>query len=105
MNFNEYQELAERTVNGLDERDRYLNYSMGLAGESGEVIDYLKKVLFHGHDLDKEVLKKELGDVLWYMATLATTAGFKLDEIAELNVEKLKKRYPEGFSTEKSIKR
>lgn len=105
MKFNEYQNLAERTVNNLNERDRFLNYGMGLAGESGEVIDYLKKVMFHGHKLEQEVLKKELGDVLWYMATLATTANIDLEEIAKANIEKLKSRYPEGFSSDKSINR
>lgn len=105
MDFKEYQALAERTVNGQNERERYLNYSMGLVGEAGEVVDSIKKVMFHGHEMDTDHLKKELGDVLWYMATLASTAGLELEDVAKANVEKLKKRYPDGFSSEHSINR
>ena len=78
---------------------------MGLAGESGEVCDYLKKVVFHGHELDKDQLCKELGDVLWYVATLATTAGLSLGEIARANVVKLQLRYPDGFDSTRSMNR
>lgn len=105
MNFTEYQILAERTASLTDPMKRYMNFGMGIAGESGEVCDYLKKIIFHGHDLDRDKLKKELGDVMWYVATLATTVGLTLEEIAEGNIEKLKKRYPEGFSEERSINR
>lgn len=105
MSFYDYQTKAERTTSDLDEKDRYLNFCMGLAGESGEVVDYMKKVLWHGHELDKDKLKKELGDILWYIATIATTAEISLEDIAIANIEKLKKRYPEGFSREKSIGR
>jgi len=107
VNFNDYQQLAERTAyreNDTAER-RFFNFSFGLMGELGEVIDLLKKHLFHKHPLDKEKLKLELGDLLWYMATTATTAGIDLDDIAESNIAKLKTRYPEGFSEEKSINR
>jgi len=105
MNFYEYQQLAERTANQTDPKERFINFAFGLAGETGEVIDYLKKHLFHGHLLDREKLKIELGDVLWYLATIATTAGISLEEIAKANIAKLKVRYPDGFSEEKSIKR
>jgi len=105
MDFAKYQQAAERTAGNLEARNRYLNFSMGLAGEAGEVVDYLKKVLWHGHEMDQDKLKKELGDVLWYVATIATTADLDLSEIAIANIEKLKKRYPEGFDEEKSIKR
>ena len=105
MNFKEYQELAERTAGQISEDKRFANFAMGVAGEAGEVCDYLKKVLFHGHEFDKEILTKELGDVMWYIATLANTANIDLEEIAKKNIEKLKKRYPEGFSEEDSINR
>jgi len=105
MDFKEYQALAERTVNGQNKRERYLNYSMGLVGEAGEVVDSIKKVMFHGHEMDTDHLKKELGDVLWYMATLASTAGLELEDVAKGNIEKLMKRYPDGFSSEHSINR
>lgn len=108
MKFNEYQELAERTANRGPEdtaEKRFTNFAFGLAGETGEVIDCLKKHLFHGHPLDREKLKIELGDVMWYIATTATTAGIFLDDIAVGNIEKLRSRYPEGFSKENSINR
>jgi len=106
MQFNEYEKLAMRTANTKATKDMKLaNFGMGLSGEAGEVTDYLKKVVFHGHELDKQKLKDELGDVLWYIATIANIAGIELNNIAEYNVEKLKKRYPNGFEKEKSINR
>lgn len=111
MKFNEYQQLAERTANmdhtnGMTIRDyRLTNFGLGISGEAGEVTDHIKKIVFHGHKLDKDNIKKELGDVLWYVATLATTVGLDLEEIAVANIEKLMKRYPDGFSQEKSVNR
>ena len=71
---------------------------MGVAGEAGEVADMIKKHLGHGHDLDRDKLIKELGDCLWYTATLAKLIGCTLSDVAQQNVEKLAKRYPGGFS-------
>lgn len=106
MNANEYQKLAMTTLNpALSEREILLNGVMGLCGESGEAIDIVKKHLFHGHELDREKLIKELGDVAWYLAETATALGVDLEEILRTNIEKLKKRYPEGFDSEKSIHR
>ncbi|TDL96698.1 nucleotide pyrophosphohydrolase [Macrococcus brunensis] len=106
MNLNEYQELAGRTHNSLlTQSDALTNYALGLTGEAGEVADQIKKHVFHGHELDQVELKKELGDVLWYIANLAAVNGIELSEVAELNINKLMKRYPEGFSQEDSINR
>lgn len=106
MTINEYQKLAMTTLNPeLDEKDVLINGVMGLCGESGEVIDIVKKHLAQGHELDKEKIIKELGDVAWYMAEIATVLGVELEDVFVQNIEKLKKRYPEGFSTEKSINR
>lgn len=108
MKMNEYQQLAERTANRKTadtENMRFANFAMGISGEAGEVTDLLKKVVFHGHNLDKDKLKKELGDVLWYLATIASTAGLQLGEVAEANVEKLRQRYPEGFTESDSKRR
>lgn len=80
-------------------------YSLGLAGEAGETVDLLKKYLGHGHELDRLKVQKELGDVLWYLAAIATVLGIDLDHVAHVNVEKLKARYPEGFSHEASRNR
>lgn len=80
-------------------------WALGLAGESGEVADLIKKHLGHGHSLDKGKLTKELGDVLWYIAVLSSEVGMSLEEVAEANLAKLRARYPEGFSTERSLNR
>jgi len=100
-----YQRDAMRTAGMENQIYRYGNFALGIAGEAGEVADYIKKVLYHGHVMDEEVLCKELGDVLWYVTTLASTAGLTLEEVARKNIEKLRKRYPDGFSQEKSINR
>ena len=85
--------------------NRLLNGVMGLNGEAGEVIDLMKKALYQGHELKKEDMVQELGDVLWYLALCAETMGTTLEEIANANVVKLVKRYPDGFSNKDSIER
>ena len=106
MTINEYQKLAMVTLNPeLDKKDVLINGVMGLCGESGEAIDIVKKHLTQGHELDKEKLAKELGDVAWYLAETATAIGYDLEDIFQMNIDKLKKRYPEGFSVEKSVNR
>ena len=82
-----------------------INSVMGLCGESGEAIDIVKKWLAQGHPLDKEHLAKELGDVAWYLAEAATALELPLEDILRANLEKLERRYPGGFSTEKSVRR
>ncbi len=81
------------------------NCALGLAGESGEVGDIIKKHLFHGHPLDEEKLIKELGDVCYYLAWMCNALGTTLSVVMEENINKLRKRYPEGFSEEASINR
>ena len=106
MELNEYQQLAMRTLNPeLSRKDVLINGVMGLCGESGEAIDIVKKHLAQGHELDREKLAKELGDVAWYLAETASAIGYSLDDICRMNIEKLKARYPEGFSAENSIHR
>ena len=106
MTPNEYQKLAMRTLNPeLSPRDVLTNGVMGLCGEAGEAIDIVKKHLHQGHPLDKEGLVKELGDIAWYLAEIATALDVPLEEILERNLEKLRARYPEGFSSEKSQNR
>lgn len=106
MKINEYQELAKRTINkDLSEKDMLINGVMGLCGESGEAIDIVKKHIAHNHELNKDHLAKELGDVAWYLAETATALGYSLEDIFKMNIDKLKKRYPDGFDSEKSINR
>lgn len=106
MQINEYQRLAMTTLNkDLTKKEVLVNSVMGLNGEAGEVIDIVKKHLFHGHELKKDELIKELGDVAWYLAEAAYALDVDLETILVKNIEKLKKRYPEGFSVEDSINR
>ncbi len=106
MTINEYQRLAMTTLNSeLNKKDVLINGVMGLCGESGEVIDIVKKHLAQGHELDKEKIIKELGDVAWYIAETATALDVDLEEVFSKNIEKLKKRYPEGFDKDKSMNR
>ena len=106
MTINEYQQRAMATLNpNLKDRDVLINSVMGLCGESGEAIDIVKKWLAQGHLLDKAHLASELGDVAWYLAEAATALGLELEDILQANLDKLERRYPEGFSTEKSVSR
>ena len=106
MEINEYQELAMTTLNlALSKKDVLINRVMGLCGESGEAIDIVKKWMAQGHELDKEHLAKELGDIAWYLAEAATALDVSLEDVLKANIDKLKKRYPEGFATEKSLER
>lgn len=108
MTGKEYQELSKRTLDmksvvGLTPKEEMLLWCMtGLAGEIGEVVEHVKKGIFHKHEVDKEELKNELGDVLWYLSGLAEVAGISLEDIMTFNVEKLKKRYPDGFDISRS---
>jgi NTP pyrophosphatase (non-canonical NTP hydrolase) len=107
LQMNTYQELAGRTAGAGGNGDRRLIIAaLGLAGEAGEFANLVKKLTAHGHtDITPEVLADELGDVLWYLAEAATACGLELDDVAQENVRKLQKRYPEGFSEERSINR
>ena len=106
MTGNEYQKLAMTTLNpALSKKDVLINGVMGLCGESGEAIDIVKKHLHQGHELDKEKLIKELGDIAWYLAEAAYALDVDLDAVLEKNIAKLKARYPAGFDTERSMNR
>ena len=134
MEIREYQDLAMRTNDGKcnervlkvvggytrieDVYDKHnlskilgcnpgelLNGVLGLTGEAGEVADIVKKHIFHGHELDRKELIKELGDVCWYLALLCHALDVPLDVVMISNIEKLRNRYPEGFSETASINR
>lgn len=113
MTPNEYQLEALRTESFPRqcnpslriETQRLMQGLMGLNGEAGEAIDILKKCLFQGHDLDREHLAKELGDVAWYLAISADAIGYTLEAVLRMNVEKLRARYPDGFEVERSVHR
>ena len=103
MEANEYQRLAMTTLNPeLEKRDVLINSVMGLRGEAGEAIDIVKKWMAHGHELDRDHLAKELGDIAWYLAEAATALDLSLEDILQENLEKLRKRYPQGFDSNRS---
>lgn len=116
----EYVELAMRTNDGkagerlLNKVEEHLhlldvggvlNGCLGLAGEAGETLDMVKKWIFHEKDLDMEHFKKELGDVMWYVAMICSSMGIDLDEVLQMNIDKLRARYPEGFDTARANNR
>jgi NTP pyrophosphatase (non-canonical NTP hydrolase) len=106
MTLDEYQELAARTLGRDRTHEQQLaNAALGLTGEAGEVAEVIKKHLFHATPLDQDALAKELGDCLWYIGAFATVLGLSMDAIAQRNIDKLRKRYPEGFDTERSRNR
>ena len=106
MQVNEYQKAAMATLNpALDKKDVLINSVMGLCGESGEAIDIVKKWLMQGHELDKEHLVRELGDVAWYLAEAATALDIPLEAVFQGNLDKLRQRFSNGFDTGASVNR
>jgi NTP pyrophosphatase (non-canonical NTP hydrolase) len=106
LSLNEYQRLAARTSGaGREGEFRLMVAALGLAGEAGEFANLVKKLTAHGHAIPPETLADELGDILWYLAEAASTCGLELGAIARMNVDKLRARYPDGFSEDASRNR
>ncbi len=106
MTFDEYEHAAMRTAGPtLYEKYALVLSALGLCGESGEFADLCKKMIYHDHPIDTSKLHEELGDILWYIARACSTLGVSLETIAKDNIAKLQRRYPEGFSSERSINR
>ena len=107
----DYQGLAARTLidaPGFEIPDNEMMIiwtSLGLAGESGEVVELAKKGVFHRHGIDKERFNKELGDVLWYVASLCTVLELDMANVMQDNIDKLMVRYPNGYSPDDSRRR
>jgi NTP pyrophosphatase (non-canonical NTP hydrolase) len=98
MTFDDYQQAALRTINSsLNERDRLLDASAGLAEEAAEVLGLIRKRVFQQRTVDEAKLAEELGDVLWCLAVTAHSLGIPLSRVAELNQDKLRRRHPNGF--------
>lgn len=106
MGINEYQELAMRTASipETEKGDRLRHAVFGLASEAGEVSGILQKE-YQGHPFDKEHLKKELGDCCWMIAEACDALDISLEDVMRINIDKLKARYPEGFSAYQSTHR
>jgi len=92
VEFNDYQSLANRTLYGNEQV--LTNLSLGLASETGQVVDLVKKYTFHGASLNKDQLTKQMGDVLWYLSQVAEWADIPFDEVAKQNIAKLNQKYP-----------
>lgn len=106
MEVRKYQEEIKRTLNAkLTEKELLSNMGLGIAGEGGEVVDIIKKHLFQEHELNKEHLFEEIGDLLWYVSNLCNVCGFKMEDVMEYNIEKLRERFPQGFTKERSVNR
>ena len=105
LTFKDYQQFAARTINRkLTAEETQLHALHEMAGEVGEIHSLFQKV-YQGHELDDEELQYEVGDLLWGIAELCTARGWQMGAVAWMNIEKLKKRYPEGFSVERSLHR
>lgn len=108
--FNDYQTRAASTFKNAqpitdEQKIHALDWSLGLGGETGEVLDIIKHSIFHGEELDRMELAKELGDVLWYVNAICTTMNMSLADIAALNLAKLEHRYKAGYSASASLNR
>lgn len=105
MTGNKYQALASRTINdNLEISKVELHALHGLSGEVGEIHSLYQKV-YQGHKMDDDHLMKEIGDLMWFVAELCTARGLFLEDVMKLNIDKLKKRFPDGFEVEKSLHR
>ena len=99
MPLSDYQSSALRTLNRALTRDEQIvDAAAGLAEEAGEVLGVVRKHRFQGRPLDRAAVVEELGDVLWCLAALASSLGVSLDEAAEANLAKLRRRHPDGLS-------
>lgn len=100
---NRYQALASRTIGkDMTSKQKELHALHGMVGEIGELHSIYQKY-YQGHQMSEEHMKKELGDLLWFVAEYCTARRWKLQEVANLNIEKLKARYPEGFEVNRSL--
>ena len=105
MTMNMYQGFAARTINPeLDAAEQRLHALHGMVGEIGEMHSIYQK-LYQGHKFDEEHMKKELGDLLWFIAEYCTGMNWNMDEIAAMNIDKLRARFPERFDPDKSLHR
>lgn len=101
LTINDYQKFASRAIRKESKgKNLIVGFALGLGGEAGEVLDDIKKREYHGRNISIEHTAEELGDVMWYVANIATQLGFSLEDILEYNVHKLTSRYPELYKEE-----
>ena len=100
----DYQKLCKKTAKKFDDKTKeILSWGLGITGEAGDVAGCIKKTFSHNNN-QKEGVRENLGDTLWYAAMICNFFGWDFQEVLEENIKKLKKRYPKGF-TEKAAKR
>lgn len=105
MTGNEYQFLAGRTINySLTDEEKEMHALHGMVGEIGELHSIYQKK-YQGHEFDPRHAQKEMGDLLWFIAEWCTSYGLALEDIMQMNIDKLKARYPEGFDVDHSLHR
>lgn len=104
MTPNEYQNLAMRTAPDVERAALEDHATRGMSGEVGEIHSLYQKI-YQGHEFDKEHAKKEVGDLLWFIAEYCYAMGWKLEDVMQANIDKLRARYPEGFDAERSLHR
>lgn len=106
MNFQEYESSVMRTTGNYRRyTDALQACALGLAGEAGEIADFIKKVMYHDHENDHDHIAEELGDLLWYITRMCVAIGVPLQDVAVMNIAKLARRYPDGFDPERSKNR
>ena len=98
--FATYQQLAMRTAKPMDMQGDLLHAALGLTGESGEFADCIKKYLIYNQPLDRENAIEEIGDLLWYAALACDALEVDMGQVAAMNIDKLRKRYPEKYADE-----
>lgn len=97
LNLKQYQKTVPFFANKFESlKDEISNWGLGLAGEAGDVAGCIKKTFFHQNDQTTGI-RENIGDMMWYTAMICNFFGWDLEEILAENIEKLKKRYPQGF--------
>lgn len=105
MKLKEYQETCKKTAQKCDNKETEIfTWGLGIAGEAGDVASCIKKTISHKNDV-REGIKENIGDTMWYAAMICNFFGWDFEQILDENIEKLKKRYPEGFTFEEAQKK
>lgn len=100
LSLREYQELCKKTAKRFDDKDKEIaDWGLGVAGEAGDLAGCIKKTFFHGND-QREGIRENIGDTMWYLAMICNFFDWDLEEVLGENIEKLKQRYPQGFTGE-----
>ena len=104
MNLREYQQLCKKTAKPFDDKTQAMSdWGLGVSGEAGDLAGCIKKTFYHNNDQTAGI-RENVGDVMWYLSMICNTMGWELDDITSENIEKLSKRYKQGF-TEEELRR